>query len=230
MTRQPLASFESLFNQHVAAAFERQLRLGDVVGDRAWNFSMDDGTLSFAKKGFFGKTLPLHVQILGTESEGSSTWLWAWANTQSGIPEVLLATANRLHEVGDEYGIPELVKSQLPLEELDGHQAGLVASGIHGRGAYYRCPYEGGAMFVQLPEVELPKVDYPALRVVSVFPQVIDVFEITDHRTPLRGLMDSLGFRFSQDTPTELAGQEPGGGKVRARFDALGRMIELEGG
>jgi hypothetical protein len=228
MTRPPEATFDALFQPHVAAAFERQLRLGDVVGDRAWSFSLDEGTLSFAKQGFFGKTLPLRVQVLGTESESSSTWLWAWANVQSGLPESLLVTARRLEELGEEYGIAELVKAQLPLQELDGHQVGLLASGLHGRGGY-RCPYDGGAMFVQLPDVELPPVESPALRVLAVFPQVVDTFELTEPRAALRGLMQSLGFRFDEDTPLALRGTVGAHGRIHARFDAAGRMTALEG-
>lgn len=227
MNRELQASFDTLFQQHVAAAFERQLRFGDIVGDRAWNFSMTEGTLSFAKQGFFGKTLPLAAQILGTESESSSTWLWAWANQRSAIPEGLLRMAHRLQELGDAQGIAELVKPQLPLEELDGHQVGLVASGIHGRGAYYRCPYDGGAMFVLLPDVALPKVEHPSIRVATVFPQVIDKFEIDDHRTALRGLLESLGFTLTEDTAARLAGTH-GQWKAGATFDGAGRMTELQ--
>lgn len=222
-------NFDSLFHQHVAAAFERQLRLGDVLGDRAWNFDMRAGTVSFAKEGFFGKTLPFAAQILGTESESSSTWLWAWANARSEIPEGLLRTALRLRELGEAQGIPELVREKLPLEELDGHQVGLVASGLHGKGAYYRCPYDGGAMFVQFPDAVLPKVEYPGIRVAAVFPQVLDVFEqLTDHRSALRGLLLALDFTLSEDTGTRLVGTV-GKATVTATFDGHGRMTELEG-
>ncbi len=227
MTLRPKVSFDFFFQQTVAAAFERQLRLGDVVSDRAWNFSMTDGTLSFAKKGFFGKILPLPVQILGTESEGSGTWLWSWANAASGIPENLLLTAHRLQDLGNQHGIPELVKGQLPLDELDGHRVGTVASGLNGRGAYYRCPYDGGAMFVYLPDVVLPKVDYPAVRVTTVFPQVLDAYEVTDHRAALRGLLQALEFRLEEDSATSVVATH-GKTSVQARFDDRGRMVTME--
>jgi len=227
MTRQAQVNFDFYFQQHVAAAFERQLRLGDVLSDRAWSFSLHDGTLSFARKGFFGKLLPLHVQILGTESQSSDTWLWAWANEGSGIRENFLRIAHQFQELGNTPGIPEFVKGQLPLDEVDGHQIGTLASGINGRGGYYRCPYDDGAMFVYLPDVVLPKVEYPAVRVTTVFPQVIDAYEVTDHRAALRGLLASLDFRLEKDSPTEIAATF-GKTSVHAHFDDQGRMVEME--
>jgi hypothetical protein len=85
-------------------------------------------------------------------------------------------------------------------------------------------------MFVQLPDVELPPVESPALRVLAVFPQGVDTFELTEPCAALRGLMQSLGFPFDEDTPLALRGTVGAHGHIHARFDAASRMTALEGG
>jgi len=104
--------FVQLYCGNGPAAFVRQEHLSEVVGERDWAFSMDDGTLSF------GDDLQFPVQVLGTESESSGTWLWAWANEASGLPDTLLEAVSTLRGLHD---VPEAQAAQLPLESVDGH-------------------------------------------------------------------------------------------------------------
>jgi len=68
-------SLHRLFSVHAASVLERQLRLGTLIGDQhQWTFDMASGRLQFNEQHSFP------VQLLGSESEESNTWLWAWAN------------------------------------------------------------------------------------------------------------------------------------------------------
>ena len=62
-------------------AFDRQLLFAELVADLPWAYDLQTGTLSF------GDSYQWHAEILGTESEESGTWLWAWANEGSDIPK-----------------------------------------------------------------------------------------------------------------------------------------------
>ncbi len=69
-----------LFDDHAALSFDRQLALARAVGKQDWRCDLESGVPSFGP----GRCWP--VQILGTESEASRTWLWAWANPSADVP------------------------------------------------------------------------------------------------------------------------------------------------
>src|SRR5919108_6022775 len=70
----PDADFLAFLAEHGLIAFDRQLRLAEVVGERDWQLDQDRGVLTF------GDDISLDAQILGSASDRSGTWLWAWAN------------------------------------------------------------------------------------------------------------------------------------------------------
>jgi hypothetical protein len=130
-----------LANRYLAASFDKQLYLANLIGEADWHLDMAAGLLSF------GDRHRWHVQLLGTEANESQTWLWAWANEASGIPTQLLGSALTLRMLGEAQGIPELAEAEVPLNEVNGHVLAMIGSGVCRADAYYRCPYEGGAAF-----------------------------------------------------------------------------------
>lgn len=116
-----------------------------------------------------------------SDGESSGNWLWAWANTESNIPAHLLVASLSLRAYGEQHGIPQLTSPQLPLGQINSHSLALLASGICKANAYYRCPYEGGALFVLIMDENFPKCpDPPLQRIATVFPQAIAALDITD--------------------------------------------------
>src|SRR5262245_62052220 len=124
--------FAELYDRHAVAAFDKQLHLTEVVAGRDWSIDLASGLLSF------GDGCRWQVQLLGTESEANSTWLWSWANKDSNIPADLLRSAMFLRGMGDLLRLPELTEAQLPLDELDGHFLGILASGVCQAAGYFR--------------------------------------------------------------------------------------------
>lgn len=169
----------------------------------------------------------LQAQLLGTESESSNTWLWAWANTESNIPDHLLVASLSLKDYGEQHGIPELTQSELPLDQIDGHTLALLASGLCDANAYYRCPYDGGALFVLIMDENFPKDPTPPLqRIASVFPQAIASLDIPDHRLALTGYLDHYGLAHEQDGD-KIVAKENGEVMLTAAFDKQGRLTNL---
>src|SRR5689334_8151902 len=122
---------EYLFVHSVAAAFDKQLYLADIIGDLDWHFDLASGRLAF------GQHLHWQTQLLGTESEDTGTWLWAWANPTSDMPEPLLTMARRLRGIGAENHIVEFTEAQSSLDDIDGHTLALVASVVCEADAYF---------------------------------------------------------------------------------------------
>lgn len=193
-----------------------------LTGDRDWFFDLDIGLL------FFDAKCRWQVQVLGTEAEHARNWLWAWANTGSNIPAHLLQASLTLKAYGEEHGIPELATSQLPLDQIDGHTLALFASGICEANAYYRCPYDGGALFVLIMDENFPEDPTPPLhRLATVLPQAIASLEITDHRLALTGYLDHYGLSFEQ-VVDKIVVKENGEPVLTATFDGQKRLTNLE--
>ncbi len=207
---------------HLTAPLDKQLRLSDLIGECPWHFDAASCLLTFNTQ------YRWQTQLLGTESEASGTWLWAWANTESNIPAHLLAASLALKAYGEQHGIPELTTPQLPLHQIDGHTLALLASGICEANAYYRCPYEGGALYVLIMDENFPKCpDLPLQRIATVFPQAIASLEIPDHKLALVGYLDHYSFVHEPDGD-RIVVKEKGEVVLTATFDEQNRLTNLE--
>jgi hypothetical protein len=214
--------FHDLFLRTVAAAFDKQLALSELIGDSGWSFDMDQGILAF------GSSYHFKVQLLGTESDVSSSWLWAWANEQSGIPDALLEAAHQLRTYGQQNQIDALTEPAYDLQpNLHGHFLSMVASIVCKGDAYYRGPYDGGALFMLIKDPAFPRstVD-PALRIVSIFPELIMNVEISDHQVAFAYYLRYYHAEVSS-RERSVVGKFNSGKVVTAAFDGANRLERL---
>lgn len=185
------SAFNNLFLKHVTASYEKQLCLSQVIKNKSWAFDKESGLLTF---GTGADALSFKVQVLGTESEISHTWVWAWGNKASNIPEDQIVDCSKLKQLGARNGIKELTERKLECnEKVNGHTLSMVASGVCGANAYYRGPYEGGAVFLLIKDPKYP-VDSSsignAIRIAQNFTQVICNIEINNHRIASRAYFE----------------------------------------
>ena len=208
--------FDDIFARCAASATARQLGLGDLLGERSWAVDIGAGTAPF-------DDLKYSIQLLGTEAESDNSWLWAWANEASGLPDLVLSGSRRLRTFGVERGLAMFSKRTFSLGKLSGHQIAMVCSALLGNVPYYRGPYDGGALYFTLEGVKLPPID--AARIGTVLSQVITNFEL-DHRVATQSFLSDLGFAVTA-SPTRLDAAGPTGTGVRVDFDGLGRLTNL---
>lgn len=211
--------FTEEFARHVGTALARQLALADHLGERNWAVDITAGTASF------GDDLTYRIQLLGTESHDDGTWLWAWANSESGLPDTVLRAAGWLRERGRATGPAELAEPGFPLDRADGHRLALLASGLTGN-CYYRGPYPGGALFFQLEGVPAAVLSpISPERATTVLTQAIQAYAL-DHRTLVESFFAQQGWRVDV-TSAAVTGHHPGGTALRVTFDDLGRIGEI---
>ncbi|MBD2119948.1 DUF6882 domain-containing protein [Trichocoleus sp. FACHB-262] len=217
-----VTTFAELLLAHGAAAFDQQLCLSELLGEHTWWFDMEAGTLEF------NETLTFPVQILGSESDSSQTWLWSWANAESHIPEQFLQDALELAAFGDRAAIAELKQPQLSLsDEINGHALSMVASGLCQANAYYCAPYAGGALFVLLKQADYRwPIDDPIARIAFVFPQFISTFSLSNHRQAFACYLGFYNLEVSEQENYVL-GRFNGDRAITAKFDQNQRLIEL---
>lgn len=222
---------QTLFLQHGAASWEKQMYLGHLLGETPpnWSFDMAAGQLAF------GEMYTFDVQLLGTVSEQAQTWLWAWANTGSQIPAQLLQDARRVKAVGEQHNLPLLTRNDaIPVDDnqIDGHRLAMIASGLCEAKAYYRAPYGGGALFLLIQDAAYPAdTRHPFERISATFPQFIQHVQVFDHEAAFRHYLDwhnlSAETTRHADT-TDIRADHSDGTYLLAQFDDRQRLSRLQ--
>jgi hypothetical protein len=217
----PCTSEQELIERYGAIAFDKQLDFAELVGGKNWNADIGKGEITF------GGELHFPIQILGTFSHGSQNWLWAWANTQSGLPDQLLEQAVELKQYGETNGIDLLSTSTFDFSKAQMHFIGLIALEMFQARGYYIADFGKGALLVTIP-ADHRKQTLPEnqLRIFSAFPQFISQFEMNQQRAFVNYLQ-AKGYVVLQ-TDGIVSGTR-NDNRVTAKFDGEGRLLNLEG-
>ncbi|MBD0380996.1 DUF6882 domain-containing protein [Paenibacillus sedimenti] len=164
------------------------------------------------------------IQMLGSVSHQSNTWLWAWANSQAQISSDSLTQAIQLKAYGIKNNIPELTEEKISATNNEGHVIASIASGMFKNRFYYAGNYGAGTAFFTINVTQEDLMEQPE-SVLKVFPQLIMTFEL-NHRKALNFYLKDKGFRVfeSNDSLTGVSAKLT----VTAHFDELNRMTNLE--
>jgi hypothetical protein len=109
-----------------------------------WNYDLDAGTLVFSEEGI--PTVIASIQVVGTTSTTSKTWLWGWAN--ESLPSSVVSRVCEVRRFGETEGLSRLTEEQLPDDEYLGWEMTAIAARIIGAKGGYRFPAENGFMYV----------------------------------------------------------------------------------
>ncbi|WP_104383070.1 DUF6882 domain-containing protein [Sphingobacterium sp. HMA12] len=217
----PYRTEQELIERFGGIAFDKQYDFATVIGQNNWNIDMTKEEISF------GPNLDFPIQVLGTFSHSSATWLWAWANTKSGLSEHIMQQALQLKKYGEDQGIDLLSRSSFDFSKDELHRIGLIASGMFDASAYYIADYGQGAMLVTIKSdlIDRQRQD-DHLRIMSVFPKLISQFEM-DHKIVLQQYLNEKGYKISEQGSRLTATK--GGNTITADFDELSRLSNLNG-
>jgi hypothetical protein len=212
---EPDADFLDLLSDHGLAAFERQAIFTDTVGDRDWQLDQDQGVLRF------GDDLSFPVQIIGSESDRSRTWLWAWAN--ASVEEALTVKADASRASGVERSIGVLSEPEIDLHRMgEAYLLALATAGLLQADAYYPCPYPGGAAYVLVEAPSEAQTRTAGERSALVVAGAVDQSPVLVSRKSMERYLADIGAEVSS-TPEAIRV----GDAATFRFDELGRLIEL---
>lgn len=217
----PCKTEQELVERFGGNALDKQIDLSEVIGDNNWNVDMTKEEISF------GQNIVFPIQVLGTFSHSSETWLWAWANTKSGLSESITKQAQQLKKYGEENGIDLLRNSEFDATNGDLHLIGLIASGMFRSSGYYIADYGQGAMLVTIKSDKVDKIrKHNHLRILTVFPQLISQFEM-NHNFALINYLKDKGYHISENGMKLSATKD--GQTITAEFDELSRLTKLNG-
>lgn len=220
--RRMMKTLTSYHEEYALRSLEKQEKLARLIGDHTVEVDFETGIVRFSGD------LVFPFQVLGTESDNTLTWLWAWADEQSELPEDLLKSSRQIREWGAGEGIRECIAPSVDLVGVDGHVFSMIASAICRASCYYHDPYDGGASFLLLFGDEIdrqPSFDTAALS--RQFSHLISLYEI-NHRAALLSYFKGKELPYSEQGNAVLGELESGEG-LRAEFDGPGRLLSING-
>lgn len=211
------AALQKLFERHAGGAYDKQMYLHELIGNRTAGFDAKAGTIRF------GKDFAWPVQVLGMVSARTGFWKWAWAEAQGSMPAPLLKIASAMRRLGEQMKIPELTTPQLPGGDATAMILSLTASGMFDAHAFYRLATARAGVFMLIGGSNFPGNDVtPAVRIPTVMPQVLQRFPM-NHRRALLGYLKYYDLTAEADG-SDMIIQNGAGPVLLARFDGMDRL------
>jgi hypothetical protein len=165
--------------KYALASLEKQEKLAGLIGEHIVDIDNESGMVRFSDAHEFP------FQVLGTESDNTLTWLWAWADEQMEMSPDLLRSSLQMKAWGANNNVAECTLPSVDLVKADGRVLSLIASGVCEAGCFYRDDYDGGAAFLLLFGKEIDR--QPALDAAGLVRQFSDLIALNElnHRKAL---------------------------------------------
>lgn len=178
------ANWKEVLSACVGKMLLIQSRMNEhVVKSQNWSVNFSKGTITFGKDEY-------PVQLLGSESYVSDTWLWGWEDINN-TPENVLELVNRVYNYGEKWALAPLTTAYLNLTPLEnGFTFSIVSCGLEEDYGIYRCPYDKGDAFVaveNLPDAVISSGN--ALEISGIINQSISTYEL-DHKILVCSLLN----------------------------------------
>ncbi len=228
-------AFLALYHRHVGAAFDRQMRLADLIEREApgepYEYTISKGSL------VFGGRVRFTALDLGSYAEPTDSWLWSWCDPSLKLTPDNRRLAEKVRRLASSTGVPAFAAAtQFSCTELLGpdvgeaaaHAIAAIAAGELGFDAYYCVPFANGQCVALLRDARLREpAPNPAARIASVFPAVLSSFPVPNHREALVSYIRWHGLPVEEGHDAirvVVDGEE----QLRADFDSRRRLAKLD--
>ena len=214
-------TLNAYFERYALVSLEKQARLFSFLGEHVLDLDLDAGTARY-------NDISVPFQVLGTESENSLTWLWAWSDEQTELPDNLLVAARKLKAWGEKEGLQELTIPSLDLDRADGTMLSLIASEVCSASGYYRDAYQGGTVFLLVQGIALD--DQLVFDRAGLILQLRDLAARYDfnHRHALLSYFHSRGL-IATDARGTVNAELASGERVIVEFEQSGHVRTING-
>jgi hypothetical protein len=168
------------------------------------------------------------MQVLGSFSHSSETWLWLWENKAGGYAESVMQQALSLKKYGEENNIELLNVGKFDAVPNDLHLIGMVATMMFNLSGYYLGNYGQGTMVVTIKNDAIDKTESEEFsRILTVFPELISTFEIQNHKNAFSNYLSQKGFELTSNGNEVKA--EKNGQIITATFNDNNLLTNLNG-
>lgn len=215
-----MSALTSYLEQYALHSLEKQQKFESLIGEDTTELDLDTGIIRFS--GAF----EFPFQVLGTESDNTLTWLWAWADEQTEVPPELMRSAFEMKEWGAKAGIPECAAVSVDLDKADGRVFSMIASEVCNASCYYQDSYDGGALFLLLFGAAIdgqPPFDADGL--FRRFSPLISLYNF-NHRNALLSYLRLKQLPFLEQG-TLITSRLESGEQLQADFDSGARLKSI---
>ncbi len=226
----------SLFNKNAAMAFDKQIRMDELVkqsGKAGWNWDPSTAELVMG-----GQTFEAHV--LGSFTQPDCTWLWSWNNPtihetsqqkvrDEQLKERVMALNDQCPVLTGEGRIELLPILGSELCSLAADVLGMTISREMGYDGFYRMPIPFGFTTLLIRDALLKNTEDNPLPVITTrFPQAIAAMPIPDHKAAFISYAESYGLKVAIDGETVRVNKtDDDSESIHAEFDTDNRLIKM---
>jgi hypothetical protein len=217
-----MGTITEYFENSALISLEKQDKLALMTGDHTSVLDLDAGKIRI------DEAIEFSIQVLGTESDNTLSWLWAWADEQTEVPVDLLSASLMLKKWGEQKGVPEFMVPSVDLNRADGHVLSMIAAEICRASCYYRDEYEGGAAFILIFDKRIDaQPSFDLTRLSRRFLDLISQYDL-NHRNVLLSYLRTKDLSPAEAGPLITATLETGE-SLSAEFDTAGKLQSLNG-
>ncbi|WP_019630702.1 DUF6882 domain-containing protein [Actinomadura atramentaria] len=218
-------AFERLGAALAAVVLQQQETLAEFLPREDWSADL-------TARAYTSGGVTVRVALLGSYAARERTWLWGWANPQFGEDHPAVVPTLGIRALGERLSIPEFTTPEVDLGWYDGpagHGGELVAmaaGGVLGGGGYIGAGYDGGSAYLHVDDPQAPPAAWDPVPVPRLLTSAVSLFP-ADPRLTLARLLSRHRVPY-RETDAAVEARPPGGGSLRAHFDARGRFSGWE--
>ena len=215
----PQVSMAELYDRSFALACEKQEIFAKIVEGLDWSCDMLEGKLTYGDDKVFD------IQVIGTYSENEKSWLWAWANNQSGIPETFLQTSLAMRNLGTTHQLQDLTSPKLQSATDPGAFYSVIALGVFGDTCYVPLTFKGLKVYVTVRSKEVDGMARnEASLICSHFTNLTASYQFP-HKYCLQYYLMAKGYQVENCGNNILA--KKGKDQILGIFDLKGKLMKI---
>ena len=150
MTDQQFTSFVEECKLELQPKIEAAIAKWGFGSVKRYDLDQTKGTLVFSDDS--GHKVSCTIQVVGTYSTASQTWLWSWASPW--VTDPLKRDSEVVREFGRTNGVEKLTTDKWSANEADGWAMTAVAARLAGAECAYRLPNRDAYIFMLIKTVE----------------------------------------------------------------------------
>ncbi|WP_405397588.1 DUF6882 domain-containing protein [Maribacter sp. Asnod2-G09] len=218
-TQEKTIDINEMYNRSFVTSIEKQEVFNEMVKGLDWSCDMAEGKLTFGEDKVFD------IQIFGTYSENEKSWMWAWANTQSGISETYLQTSLAVKAFGKALNISDFTTPKFAVESDPGAFFATIATASIGESCYVPLAFKGVIVYVTIKSSEADsKAKNTADSICSYISKVTSEYTFP-HKFSLYFYLTAKGY--DVELPGNNLVAKKGEDQILGIFDLKGKLMKI---
>lgn len=192
-----------------------------VIRNKKYKVDINRGIISFGLKKY-------KIQVLGTESNETNSWLWGWANDV--FPDHSLKVAKAIREKGKELNLEALYTEKFEItEQFNGNTISILSCELADEEVcFYPIPTGKGTLYVLilgLPDDVYGEIDYGVF--IEVILSVVKNLYV-DHKVLVESMLKKNGITYRREGNSIIADFEINIKIDYERSDEFWRISNIE--